>query len=135
MQSLGKQILYSIVFSAVLMLIVAGLQQLPAADKLIHPGIWTIMIFSAVLGLIVVWVGDWGMRNMDAQSRPNLFIGLTVLRLILSMGFIAIIIFSGLEKRVMWVADFFVVYFCYLAFEVFNILAILRAISREGEKP
>lgn len=134
MQSLGRQILQSLIFSAILVGIVLGLQQIEGSERFVHPQIWSIVIFSALLGLIVVAIGHWGIHNMDAQSRPNLFLGLTVLRLILSMIFIGIVVFSGLEGRITWVADFFAVYLFYLVFEIYSILSNLRAISAEGEK-
>lgn len=134
MQSLGRQILQSLILSTVLVGLVLGLQQLESSQKFIHPQIWSIVIFSALLGLIVVAISHWGIRNMDAQSRPNLFLGLTVLRLILSMIFIGIMVFSGLEDRIIWVGDFFAIYLFYLVFEIYSILSNLRAISAEGEK-
>lgn len=134
MKSLGRQILISLIVSVVLVGIVLGLQQLEDSHRFIHPQIWSIVIFSAILGLIVVAIGDWGIKNMDAQSRPNLFLGLTVLRLILSMAFIGIMVFAGLEDRIIWVADFFAIYLFYLVFEIYSILSNLRAISTEGEK-
>lgn len=135
MKSKGKQVLSSLLFSVVLILIVLVIQQTDLSEKLLHPQIWSIMIFSAILGVIVVLIAHWGLTAMDTQSRPIVFIGLTVLRLILSMIFIGIVIFTGVEERVLWVGDFFMVYLCYLTFEVYSILANLRAISREGEKP
>jgi hypothetical protein len=135
MKSKGRQILSSLIFSVVLAIIVAVLQQTDLSEKLLHPQIWSIVIFSAILGIVVVLISHWGLESMDAQSRPTLFIGLTVLRLIVSMIFIGIVVFTGLEDRVLWVVDFFMLYLCYLTFEVYSILANLRAISSEGVKP
>ncbi|MBO3698898.1 hypothetical protein [Roseivirga sp. E12] len=134
MQSLGKQIAISIIVSLVLTAVVFGLQQMESSAQFIHEKVWSIVIFSAILGLIVVIIGDWGIRNMDAQSRPNLFLGLTVLRLLLSMGFVGIVLFVGIEDRIIWVANFFAAYLFYLVFEIYSILSNLRAISTEAEK-
>ncbi|MBO6495046.1 MULTISPECIES: hypothetical protein [Roseivirga] len=101
--------------------------------QLLHEGIWTIMIFSAVLGLIVVLVSYWAFTSLDPQIRPNIFIGLTVLRMVLSMIFLGSVIFLGLEDKRLWVANFFVLYLFYLVFEIYAILSNLRAISGEGE--
>lgn len=91
------------------------------------------MIFSAVLGIIVVAIAHWALSSFDAQSRPNIFIGLTVLRMLLSMIFLGAVLYIGLEERVLWVVNFFVVYLFYLVFEIYTILSNLRAISGEGE--
>ena len=130
-----KQLVSSLVLFGVLVGLFYLLKSIEATAHLVHPQFWGILIFSFILGLLVVFVGDWGMRNMDAQSRPNLFLGLTVMRLILSMIFIGIIVFTGLEQRILWVGNFFMVYLFYLVFEIVTILSNLRAISAEGEKP
>lgn len=135
MKSMGRQILESIGFSIVLILIVLAVSFLPNAEKFLHPQVWGIMIFSAFLGVLVSALAAWGMVSFDEQSRPNLFLGLTVLRMLLSMAFVGIVLFVGIEERILWVADFFAVYLFYLVFEIVSILSNLRAISAEGEKP
>lgn len=133
MKSLGRQIIESLIFSIILCGIVLSLQQIEMEKSLIHPQIWSIMIFSALLGIVVAAIAQWALKSFDAQSRPNIFIGLTVLRMLLSMIFIGAVLFIGLEERVLWVANFFVVYLFYLVFEIYTILSNLRAISGEGE--
>ncbi|GHE54173.1 MULTISPECIES: hypothetical protein [Roseivirga] len=134
MKSLGRQIVESLVFSLVLCGLVLLVQQIGTQKPLVHPYIWSIMVFSGVLGMIVVAIAHWGMSTMDAQSRPNIFLGLTVLRMLLSMAFIGITLYMGIEDRVLWVVNFFAVYLFYLVFEITTILSNLRAISGEGEK-
>jgi hypothetical protein len=134
MKSLGRQIVESLVFSLVLCGLVLLVQQIGTQKPLVHPYIWSIMVFSGVLGMIVVAIAHWGMNTMDAQSRPNIFLGLTVLRMLLSMAFIGITLYMGIEDRVLWVVNFFAVYLFYLVFEITTILSNLRAISGEGEK-
>lgn len=133
MKSLARQIIESLAFSAILAVLIFGLQQVELEKELIHPRVWSIMIFSTLLGVLVVAIAHWALNSLDAQSRPNIFIGLTVLRMILSMVYLAIVIFLGLEDKMVWVANFFAVYLFYLVFEIYTILSNLRAISREGE--
>ncbi|HEY9117711.1 MAG TPA: hypothetical protein VIN11_07785 [Roseivirga sp.] len=133
MKSLGRQILDSLLFSLVLSAIIFGMQQIEMKKSLIHPQIWSIMIFSAILGIIVVAIAHWALSAFEPDTRPNLFIGITVLRMLLSMIFLGAVIFIGLEERVLWVVNFFVVYLFYLVFEIYTILSNLRAISGEGE--
>jgi len=135
MKSLRSQVISSIVLFGALIGLFYLLQSIESTAKLIHPQFMGILIFSFILGLLVVFLGDWGIRNMDDQSRPNLFLGLTVMRMILSMIFIGIIVFTGLEQRVLWVGNFFMIYLIYLVFEIVTILSNLRAISAQGEKP
>ena len=135
MKSLTRQLINSLILFGVLVGLFYLLRSIEATSKLIHPQFWGILIFSFLLGMLVVFIGDWGMRNMDVQSRPNLFLGLTVMRLLLSMIFIGIVVFTGLEQKVLWVGNFFMVYLFYLVFEIVTILSNLRAISAQGEKP
>ena len=134
MKSTVKQTVESLIFSIFLSLIIFGLTFIQASERFIHSGIWGIMIFSAILGTLVAFVASWGISTFDEQSRPNVFLGITVLRMLLSMIFIGIILFMGIEDRIVWIADFFGVYLFYLVFEMVSILSKLRAISAEGEK-
>ena len=133
MKSLARQIIESLIFSLILCALIFAIQQIKMEKPLVHEQIWSIMIFSAVLGIIVVAIAHWALSSFDAQSRPNIFIGLTVLRMLLSMIFLGAVLYIGLEERVLWVVNFFVVYLFYLVFEIYTILSNLRAISGEGE--
>ena len=133
-QSIGKQVLNSVIFSAVLIGLVLGLQQVPATEGVLHKGILSILIFSAFLGLAIAFMAGWGVKNLDAQTRPNLFIAITGIRMIVSLIFVLIVVYNGLENRVVWVANFFAVYLFYLVFAIYTIMSNLRAISKEGEK-
>ena len=134
MKSTGRQIVESLIFSIIVALLILVLKQIPGSDRFIHTGIWGIMIFSAILGLIVAFIAGWGISTFDEGSRPNIFLGITALRMLLSMIFIGIVLFAGIDERIVWVADFFGVYLLYLVFEIVSILSNLRAISAEGEK-
>jgi len=134
MKSTGRQIGESLVFSAIIAVLIFGLQQITGSEKFIHSGISGIMIFSTLLGVLVAFIAGWGISSFDEQSRPNIFLGITALRMLLSMIFIGVMLFTGIEERIVWVADFFGVYLFYLVFEIVSILSNLRAISAEGEK-
>jgi xanthine/uracil permease len=129
MQKLGKQVVITLIISGLLALLIYILQQLEGTSKLIHSEVWGIMIFSVILALIIVIMNDWGLKNLDPQSRTNLFLGTTVLRLILSMGFIGAVLFLEIENQILWVANFFAIYLFYLVFEIYTILSNLRQIS------
>lgn len=109
------------------------LQKVDLGRPVVHDQFWSIMVFSALLGFLVVAVADWGLKSFDAQMRPTVFIGITVMRLLLSMLFIGAAIFLGVEERVLWVVNFFAVYLLYLVFELYTILSNLRAISAEAK--
>ncbi len=133
-QSIGKQVLNSTLFSVVLTGLTLGLQQVPGTENVLHSGVLSIVIFSAFLGLLIAFMAGWGLQNLDAQTRPNLFIAITGIRMIISLIFVLIVVYNGLEKRTLWVVNFFAIYLLYLVFEIYTIMSNLRAISNEGEK-
>jgi len=133
-QSIGKQVLNSTIFSVVLTGLTLGLQQVSGTENVLHGGLLSIVIFSAFLGLLIAFMAGWGLQNLDAQTRPNLFIAITGIRMIVSLIFVLIVVYNGLENRTLWVVNFFAVYLFYLVFEIYTIMSNLRAISNEGEK-
>ena len=125
--------LSSFIFSVVVAGLFFVLQKVDLGKPVVHDKFWFIMVFSALLGFLVIAVAHWGIKNFDAQMRPTVFIGITVMRLLLSMVFIGAAIFLGVEERVLWVINFFAVYLLYLVFELYTILSNLRAISAEAK--
>lgn len=132
MKSIARQLLESLVFSIVLALVVFGISQIQGDAKIIHEGIWAILIFSAVLGLLVSFLGSWGMSVVSVEGRSNIILGITILRMIISAIFIGVVLYRGVEDRIVWVIDFFALYLFYLVFEILSILSNLRAISEEA---
>ena len=133
-QSTGKQVLNSVIFSAILIGLTIGLQQISGTEKIFHSGLLSIVIFSAFLGLLIAFMVGWGLHNLDAGNRTNLFIAITGIRMIVSLIFVLIVLYNGLDNQMVWVINFFAVYLVYLVFEIKVIMSNLRAISNEGEQ-
>ena len=129
-QSTGRQVLHSVLFSVVLTSLTLGLRQVPGAEKILHSGLLSIVLFSAFLGLLIAFMAGWGMENLNVQTRPNLFIAITGIRMIVSLIFVLIVVYNGLENQLLWVVNFFLVYLFYLVFEIHTIISNLRAISK-----
>ncbi len=104
------------------------------ASHLVHEGIWDIIIFSSLVGVGVAGLNMYFVRRGSDQGIVNVFLATTVFRMLLSIIFITLNFFGGLENEVVWIGDFFVVYLFYLVFEIYSIISNLRAISNEGEK-
>ena len=129
-QSTGRQLLHSMLFSVVLIALTLGFRQVPGTEKILHSGLLSIVLFSAFLGLLIAFMAGWGIKNLDAQTQPNLFIAITGIRMIVSLIFVLIVVYKGLENQLLWVINFFLVYLFYLAFEIYTIISNLRAISK-----
>ena len=128
--STGRQVLHSILFSVFLTAFTLGLRQVPGTEKILHSGLLSIVLFSAFLGLLIAFMAGWGMKNLDAQTRPNLFIAITGIRMIVSLIFVLIVVYNGLENQLLWVVNFFLVYLFYLLFEIYTIISNLHTISK-----
>jgi hypothetical protein len=99
----------------------------------IHEGIWNIIIFSAVVGIGVAVINMYFVTKTDGSNNVAVFLGTTVFRMLLSIIFITLQFFQGLESEVIWIVNFFVVYLFYLVFEIHSILSNLRANSNDAE--
>ncbi len=133
-QSVGKQVINSVILSVILIGLTLGLQQIPGSEGFLHSGILAIVIFSGFLGMLISFMVGWGLENLDAGNRPNLFIAITGIRMIISLIFVLIVLYNGLDNQMVWVVNFFAVYLVYLVFEIKVIMSNLRAISNEGEQ-
>ena len=100
---------------------------------ILHSDIWSIVIFSSVVGLGVASINMYFVKKGSDQGIINVFLATTVFRMLFSIIFITLKFFNGLENEVLWIVDFFVVYLFYLVFEIYSIISNLRAISNEGE--
>lgn len=67
------------------------------------------------------------MRKVAKENLVQVFLGIIVLRLLACAAYAGIIIYMGLENRLIWVADFFVIYILFLVFELISVVANLRA--------
>ena len=103
------------------------------ADSFVHPNIWPIVIFSSLVGLGVAGLNMYFVKKGSDMGIVNVFLATTVFRMLLSIIFITLNFFQGLEQEIVWIADFFVVYLFFLVFEIYSIISNLRAISNEGE--
>lgn len=99
----------------------------------IHDGIWNIIIFSAVVGIGVAVINMYFVTKTDGTNNVAVFLGTTVFRMLLSIIFITLQFFQGLENEVIWIVNFFVIYLFYLVFEIYSIISNLRANSNDAE--
>lgn len=115
-----------------LTLVLAGIIYLVGlSDSLaifIHASIWITLICSAVIALIIAIYNAYAL-SMSAQSFVPLFLGSMLIRFFLSILVIAYLLFRYQDLRIILVLNFFIIYLCYLVFEIYSIIANLRPIS------
>ena len=67
------------------------------------------------------------------QSEENsvaITLGATILRFLASLIFIAIVLFTKLDAKILFFADFFVIYLLYLLFDIYSLITNLRPHSK-----
>lgn len=108
---------------------------IPIVAAYIHSAIWVIIALSAAVALVVALYNAFALSksSQSAQSFAPLFLVSMLIRLFLSLGAIAFLIFRFHDDRITLVVNFFIVYLFYLVFEIFGIIGNLRPISNQGE--
>ncbi|MGM5469191.1 hypothetical protein ACS386_02845 [Flavobacteriaceae bacterium LMO-SS05] len=91
----------------------------------LHFPIWTIYIFNAVLVLIVFSVITYKNKH-GSQKMYQLFLGLTVLKMVLAVVFLLPLFLGKSEHAQLEVINFFIPYFLFLGFEIFSLNKFLQ---------
>jgi hypothetical protein len=127
-----KKALFKIIgYSGLLASIIFLLQNISITQNLVHTGIWTIFIFSFIVSILIGIANSYFVSRKDfAENLPQVFIASTVMRLLLSIFFVGIVLYLGIEDRLLWVINFFMLYIFYLIFEIISLMTTLRPHSR-----
>jgi hypothetical protein len=127
-----KKALFKIIgYSAFLAAIIFILQNISFTSHLVHYGIWTIYWFSFFVAIFIGLANSYFVSRKDfAENLPQVFIASTVMRLLLSIFFVGIMLYLGVEDRLLWVINFFMLYIFYLIFEIISLMTTLRPHSR-----
>ena len=127
-----KLFLFQLLRIAGLTLALAGVVflflQFEQLSWLIHPSMWIILIFSAVIALLIAVYNAYALSK-SINSFVPLFLGSMLIRFFLSIVVIGFLLFKYQDARIILVFNFFIVYLCYLVFEIYSIIANLRPIS------
>jgi hypothetical protein len=96
---------------------------------LIHSAIWQIFIFLTALTL----VGHLLIERLSKITKEYFalaFLGTMVVRLLVSAGFIALFTFKKIPYLFLFVGNFLLLYFFFLGFEIYVLVANLRRNSQ-----
>ena len=96
---------------------------------IIHPKIWEIVGFMAILSVLIGIVNSFLLKNF-ADNFFQIMVLAMILRFIASLAFIGIEVWPQMENIILFIADFFVVFLFYLVFDIYTFLANLRPISK-----
>ncbi len=95
----------------------------------VHEAIWKILSFFFLLtwfsGMFVQYL-----IKLSKENSPNIIIGATGIRFLASAGFVAVVLILGVENKILFVVNFFIIYFLYLLFDIYALMANLRPNSK-----
>ena len=99
----------------------------------IHSEIWIILGFFFALAIMGHRITQIAFeRNSD--SVAIYYFVVMLIRLLISVIFIAVFLYKGTSDRILFVSNFFILYLLFLAFEIKSLLTNLRRNSRQQER-
>lgn len=114
----------TVILTAIL-IIVFFLAKYFGIDYLLHPKKWLILGFFVAFSFLFHRVIEFGLREKQKNFIP-FYLSTVVLRLILSLIFIGIELYLGLQNQELFILNFFVLYLFYTIFEIWNLSRKLR---------
>jgi O-antigen/teichoic acid export membrane protein len=113
------------IIASIILAIVLFLVQHFHYDAWIHPYIWYILSFFVMLSFLIHRLMEYGLRN-NREKFVTFYLSTIVGRLILSIIFIGIFLYSGLTDSFTFVLNFFALYLFYTCFEIYGLYCNLR---------
>ncbi|MDN3204907.1 hypothetical protein [Algoriphagus sediminis] len=96
---------------------------------IIHEEIWEIYAFLTIVSFLVGVLNGFLLKSFGDNFFQIMVLGM-VLRFIASITFIGIYAWVGVENIILFIADFFVIFLFYLAFDIYTFISNLRPISK-----
>lgn len=97
--------------------------------KTIHGDIWIIVGFVAGLSYLISALALWLYKKSPENFLQIKLLGM-VIRILSSLGFIAILVVIGVENIILFIANFFILFLFYLIFDIYSFISNLRPISK-----
>jgi hypothetical protein len=91
----------------------------------VHETMWIILSFFVLLTWLTVMFSHY-LLEVSKENSVNILLGAMAIRFLASIGFVAILLFIGAENLILFVVNFFVIYFFYLLFDIYTLISNLR---------
>ncbi|WP_375585094.1 hypothetical protein [Cyclobacterium xiamenense] len=129
MQAASIQWILKITAFTLLLASIGWLGELVFPGPWFHRHFWSVLLFFALLTGVT---GLLALRLMRSEMfhSVSVILGTTVLRLLLSIGFVFLILLPGDENLLWFVIDFFLIYLLYLLFDMYGLISNLRLHSK-----
>jgi hypothetical protein len=124
MEAIKKLTLKLFFFSLIIAGIIYLLQEFIRPDW-VHETMWTILSFFVLLTWLTGMFSHY-LLELSKENSVNILLGAMAIRFLASIGFVAILLFIGTENLILFVVNFFVIYFFYLLFDIYTLISNLR---------
>jgi hypothetical protein len=94
-------------------------------EGILYFPLWSIYAFNAVLVFGVFLILNYK-ANQGSDKMYQLFLGLTLLKMVLAIVFLLPLFFGKSEHSQLEVINFFIPYFFFLTFEIFSLNKFLQ---------
>jgi hypothetical protein len=128
--------LAQIVLIAILLAALLALDDFVLPNPLLHEYKWYLLLFFAVQSILTTFITSQGLTK-DPEYFQGFFFTAMITRMLLSIGVIFFAVYQGIISPLLFVVTFFILYFCFISFEIYSLLHNLRANSgksSEGEQ-
>lgn len=95
-------------------------------NKLLSPDVWGFLVFFAGITFLAYRLSMAGIKQ-GGESSVFFILGGVVLKLLLSMVFALVYIYTQQVDKIQFISNFFILYFIYTAFEMYSLMYNLRA--------
>jgi len=122
-----------ILLITVLLAIVFALDDFVLTQALLHEYKWYLLLFFAVQSVTTTFITSQGLGK-DPIYFQGFFFSAMLFRMILSIAVIFYAVYQGVISPTLFVVTFFILYFCFISFEIYSLLHNLRAKQEKDPK-
>ncbi|SMD42301.1 hypothetical protein SAMN00777080_0848 [Aquiflexum balticum DSM 16537] len=113
-----------LVFSLLIAGIIYLLQEF-IKPEWVHETMWIILSFFVILTWLTGMFTHY-LLELSKENSVSIILGGIGIRFLASVGFVAILLFMGVENLILFVVNFFIIYFFYLLFDIYTLISNLR---------
>lgn len=124
MEAIKKLTFKLLFFSLILAGIIYLLQEF-IMPEWVHATMWIILSFFVLLTWLTGMFSHY-LLELSKENSVNILLGAMAIRFLASIGFVATLLFLGTENLILFVVNFFVIYFFYLLFDIYTLISNLR---------
>ncbi|HEV7348712.1 hypothetical protein [Telluribacter sp.] len=113
------------ILATLLLGIALFLAQKSGQDTWIHPTIWYMLAFFLGVSFLIHRLMEMGFKN-NREKFVQFYLSTIIGRLLLSLIFVGVFLYLGVDNRPAFILDFFALYLFYTGFEIFGLYRNLR---------